>query len=68
MRVAIEFGAAKPVMAYSDDASVIVAFARYVDGDPRPTLCELFNWLLEHDLSVRLVKQPRPQEEVRATT
>ena len=55
-------------MAYSDDASVIVAFARYVDGDPRPTLCELFNWLLEHDLSVRLVKQPRPQEEVRATT
>ena len=57
MRVAIEFNGPRPVIAYSDDAAVIVAFARFVDCDPRPTLCDLFNWMLERDLSVRLIKQ-----------
>ena len=67
MRVAVEFGSGRLLLAYSDDASVIIAFARFVDRNPRPTLCELFEWMLERDLSVRLVKQPLLQE-VRTTT
>lgn len=66
MRIAVEFGSARPLMAYSDDASVIVAFAQLINRDPRPTLNELFDWLLERDLSIRLVKLPL-SNEVRAT-